>query len=190
MSHECVGVERRIMNLDDSVGDVGGWGDGVGGNHPVRVFFADLRDKQVPIPEPVPPPRERIWNHRNRLCRKFFTIAGNTHLGGTQCPQPPSSRHQALGRRALHPRYSLRGTCRLVSDSVELEVGMYARPLAQLLPAPLWSKTKLSGRKRESRGPKRSESMVRARDQPAADWGGARSSVVAIAHQFGYRTAK
>ena len=42
------GFERRITNLDDSVGNLGGWDDGVGGHHPVRVLLADLRDQQDP----------------------------------------------------------------------------------------------------------------------------------------------
>ena len=36
----------------------------------------------------------------------------------------------------------------------------HSRPFAQLLPAPLCPKTKLSGRKRGPRGPERTESMV------------------------------
>ena len=38
------GFKRQITNLNDSIRDLGGWNDGVGGHHPVRVFLTDLRD--------------------------------------------------------------------------------------------------------------------------------------------------
>ena len=42
------GFEHRITNLDNGIGDPGGWDDRVGSHHPVRVLFADLRDQRGP----------------------------------------------------------------------------------------------------------------------------------------------
>jgi len=38
--------EWPTTNLNDSIGDLGGWDNGVGSHHSVRVLLADLRNQQ------------------------------------------------------------------------------------------------------------------------------------------------
>jgi hypothetical protein len=107
----------------------------------------------------------------------------NTYLGDNQYPLLPCEQHQERRRRARRLPCNLikginsvqrprRAKTRQGKKNTHLannikngvdELG-YAhrnsRPFAQLLPAPLWPKTKLSGRKRPPRGPDCTESIV------------------------------
>jgi hypothetical protein len=123
----------------------------------------------VPIPAPVPPPRECvIWKpedgvkngtkHVTRESRRVSTA----HLEGHRYPQPPSVRRQGQHRQVRHLPCSLRVCVKKtrVRKMMCHRHSVHSRPFAQLLPAPLWPNTKLSGRKRPPRGPDRTASMV------------------------------
>ena len=129
--------------------------------------------RSVPIPAPVPPPRECvIWKPEGGVDNRTKHVTREANRGRLDAYQLTLKTISALSllpndiKDGIDEFSTLRVVCRYVSKSTcskttcHKDILVYSRPFAQLLPAPLWPNTKLSGRKRPPRGPDRTASMV------------------------------
>lgn len=143
---ELMHGEGGIVRLDDGVGHLWRGHDGECAHHSVRIFLPDLGDEKGSHSS-AGSASQRVGDLEplqavGVLC--FF--ADNVEHGINELG--------TLGIIWNKPNSSWSGTPHKMGGARHL------RPFAQLLPAPLWPKTKLSGRKRPPRGPERTESMV------------------------------